>query len=181
MEGSLSELPTSTGLGFTWRCFKVCFAVNCAWAAWCWVFELAPAVCQTGLSVYLHWHFETSRGSWSKEAEFCHWWCWVRSCWPWLEKLAWSSCYHPKALQQVTPWYLFVSWFLCPLSGGVQPCCPSQRLTALVTFLPVFPNFSADLKLANCVKWDEKKRFIFSWFWIKIFKMSASLVRMLLQ
>lgn len=76
----------------------------------------------------------------------------VRSCWPWLEKLARSSCYHPKALQKVTCWYLFVCWFLCSLSSRVQPCRPSQRLIVVVTFLLVFHNFSADLKLANHVR-----------------------------
>lgn len=39
-------------------------------------FQLALAVCQMVLGMYLHCHFETLGRSWSKAGEFCHrWYC----------------------------------------------------------------------------------------------------------
>lgn len=153
MEGSLAELPTSTQLGLIWRCFNMCFVAN--------GLEVLGAEFSSWHQLCAGWHSvciytDISDLTWKLGYRKC---CdgatdgaAVRFCRPWVEKLARSSCYHPKALQQVTCWCLFICWSPCPLSGGVQPRCPCQRtLTALVTFLLVFRSFSADLKLANHV------------------------------
>lgn len=123
VEGSLAELSASTGIWFSWRCFMFCSNQDLQ-VPDVDFFQLALAVCQMGLCMYLHCHFETLGRSWSKAGEFCH--QWYRS---WGAAVPNWRNWQGVDVTTLRLWQRASCWCpsVCLLSGGVWPGCPCQR------------------------------------------------------